>query len=133
MAPRGKFKLNRRTVRMIAREDPKLTEAVDDVADEVARRAGPSATVDHYTTDRHVGGVVVPAVDQARNGTLTRAAQGAAAESKKAPPSQGPVRAFRSRAEWRRAFASGASNASARARVSATYAALPEKARRGDA
>jgi hypothetical protein len=131
MAPRGKFKLNRRTVRMIAREDPKLTDAVDDVADEVARRVGPSATVDHYTTDRHVGGVVVPAVDQARDGAATRAAQGVAAGSKK-PPSQGTVRAFRSRAEWRRAFASGASNASERARVSATYAALPEKARRGD-
>lgn len=117
---------------MIAREDRPLADAVDDVADEVARRVGPSATVDHYTTDRHVGGVVVPAIDQARDGKLTRAAQGAAAGSKK-PPSQGPVRAFRSRAEWRRAFASGASNASARARVSATYAALPEKARRGDA
>lgn len=132
MAPRGKFKLNRRTVAGIAKHDRRLAAAVDDVADEVARRAGPGATVDHYTTDRHVGGVVVPAADQARDGAATRAAQSVAAGAER-PPSRGTVRGFPSRAAWRRAFAVGAANADARARASQSYASLPERRRKSDA
>lgn len=132
MAPRGKFKLNRRTVAIIAKRDRGLSGAVDEVADEVARRAGPGATVDHYTTDRHVGGVVVPAADQARDGTATRAAQSVAAGAEP-PPSRGGVRGFPSRAAWRRAFATGAANADARARASRPYASLPERKGTGGA
>lgn len=131
MAPRGKFKLDRRTVRMIAREDRRLAAAVDEVAEDVARQAGPSATVDHYTTDRHVGGVVVPATDQARDGRLTRAAQRTAARNA-ALGIESVARPFTSRAAWRRAFANNEQGAARRAAVSASYAALPERARRRD-
>lgn len=126
MAPRGKFKLNHRTVGGIAKRDRGLAAEVDDKADEVAHRAGPGATVDHYTTDRHVGGVIVPAADQARAGTATRAAQSVAAGADR-PPTNGGVRGFPSRAAWRRAFATGAANAAARARASRSYASLPER------
>lgn len=129
MAPKGKFKLNRKTVAHIAKKDPGLAESVDDVAEKVAKKAGPSATVDRYTTDRHVGGVVVPAVDQARDGKATRAAQ-AVASGAKNPPSHGTARGFPSRAAWRRAFAVGAGNAAARAKASRPYASLPEHARK---
>lgn len=118
--------MNRRTVGTIAKRDRGLAAAVDDKADEVAHRAGPGATVDHYTTDRHVGGVVVPAADQARDGAATRAAQSVAAGAER-PPSRGAVRGFASRASWRYAFVTGAADADTRARASRPYASLPER------
>ncbi|WP_431231527.1 hypothetical protein ACQ856_18365 [Mycolicibacterium psychrotolerans] len=124
--PAGKFTLNRRTVSQIAKHDGKLADAVDDVAAEVAHRSGPGATVDTYTTDRHVGGVIVGAADQARDGVATKAAQSVAAGADR-PPTRGGVRGFSSRAEWRHEFARGASNADARARASRAYHSLPER------
>lgn len=70
---RPTFKLNRKTVANIAKNDPKLAAAVDDTADDLKSDSGPNATVDHYTTDRHVAGISVPRLDQARDGRLTRA------------------------------------------------------------
>src|SRR6185436_14604808 len=76
MAPRGKFKLNRKTVGAILRgADRGLTEAVHDAAEEMKDKAGPGATVEDYKTDRVVSGIVVGAADQARNGTASKAAQ----------------------------------------------------------
>jgi hypothetical protein len=71
--PAGKFKLNRATVGQIMKTDPALAAAVDGVAADLRGDAGPNATVDTYTTDRHVAGIVVRAIDQARNGALSRA------------------------------------------------------------
>jgi hypothetical protein len=119
MARGGKFKLNRRTVRHIMREDDKLGEALVDVAEEMKDRAGPTATIDEYKTDRQVAGIVVGANEQARDGVATRAAQQTAANR---------ARPFRSRAEWRHAYATAAANASRRARASRGWASLPERA-----
>jgi len=121
MAPRGKFKLNRKTVGAILRgADRGLKEAVHDAAEEMKDKAGPGATVEDYRTDRVVSGIVVGAADQARNGTASKAAQQVAANRKNRP--------FKSRAEWRRAFAAGDPNASARAHSTRGWAGLPEKA-----
>ncbi|ABW88408.1 head-to-tail connector [Mycobacterium phage Evanesce] len=131
MAPKGKFVLNRGTVRWAMNNDPHIAGAVDNVAEKVANDAGPNATVEHYRTDRKVSGVVVPAIDQARDGAATRAAQGVAAGARRRPRTGDGVRPFKTRAEWRRAFATGAANASARAAVSRGYAVLPERRRKG--
>jgi hypothetical protein len=120
MAARGKFVLNKRTVGHILKHDGGLKAAVHDTAEDAKDRAGPGATVEDYTTDRVVSGIVVGATDQAMNGTATRAAQQTAAAARKNRP-------FTSRAEWRRAFAAGDSNASTRAHAS-SWAGLPEKA-----
>lgn len=120
MAPRGKFKLNKRTVGMIAKRDPLLARAVDAAAGDIADKSGPTATVDTYTTDRHVAGVVVGATDQAKNGVATKAAQQTVADNAGKP--------FVSRAQWRFGFRNQASQAAGRARRSPSYRSLPERA-----
>lgn len=50
---------------------------VNEAADEIASHAGPDAIVDDYTTDRNAAAVLIPAEQQATDGTLTRAAAAA--------------------------------------------------------
>lgn len=135
MAATGKFKMNKRTIGHIMKHDGGLSQAVDDVAADVAADAGPNATVDTYTTDRHVGGVVVPAADQARSGTATRAAQGVASRAERPSSTGSPSSGvgFVSRAQWRRAFAVGLAGADEAARASGSYASLPERSSGGGA
>jgi hypothetical protein len=116
---RGTFKLNRRTVRTIMREDNGLKAALHDAAEETREGAGPNATIDEYRTDRMVAGIIVPADEQARDGVATRAAQQTASRAR--------VRPFRSRAEWRFQFSRDATAARARARVSGGYSSLPAR------
>lgn len=74
MAEPGTFKLNHATIARIAKYDHGLAAAVDAAAEAVrAEVQGARAHVAHYTTDRHVAGVLVNAVDQAKHGALTRA------------------------------------------------------------
>lgn len=121
---RGRFYLNRRTIASIAKGgDDGLNEALNDVAQEVAQRAGPSATTDVYQTDRRVVGVVVPASEQARRGSATRAAQSVAAD----PRVAGPRVPFRSQAQWRWTFANMPESARGRARASKRYSQLPRR------
>jgi hypothetical protein len=124
MPAAAKFVLNKGTVAMIAKRDPALAKAVDAVADEVRARSGPTATVDTYTTDRHVAGVVVTSVAQARTGAATRAAQSVAAEH------AGNVRisgGIKSRAQWRFLAANDRDALRAAAHGSARYSSLPER------
>ena len=127
--PPGKFNLNKGTVAMIAKRDPLLAHAVDEAADEVRARSGPTATVDTYTTDRHVAGVVVTSAAQARDGAATRAAQQVAAEH------AGDVRlrgGIKSRAQWRFLAASDRNALREAAHNSPRYGSLPERSpRRG--
>lgn len=120
-APRGKFKLNRKTVRHIARSDGGLKDALHDAAERTADNAGPNATIETYTTDRMVAGIVVPADEQARDGVATRAAQQTASGAK--------VRPLVSRSQWRFEFRRSAADASRRAKVSGRYSSLPERKR----
>jgi hypothetical protein len=69
-----------------------------------------------------VSGIVVGASDQALNGTATRAGQQTAA-------ARGGRMPFVSRAQWRRMFATNASGAHATARISPSWASLPERKR----
>lgn len=125
-APAGKFKLNRKTVRELARGfgpgGPALKAAVHGAAEETLAKAGPNATIDDYRTDRVVSGIVVPADEQARDGVATRAAQQTSAEHKTRP--------FVSRAQWRRGYLVDEAEAHKRAKVSARYSSLPERFRR---
>lgn len=114
----GKFVLNRRTGRHILRDDGGVKDALDNVAEDVADKAGPTASIDHYKTDRMVAGVVVGRLEQARDGAATRAAQQTVAENAGRP--------FRSRAQWRYFAANRPSEFRARARKSA-YSGLPER------
>lgn len=74
------FVLDHGVVGGIMKSDPGLCAAVDAAAGSVGRNAGAGASIHYYTTDRHVAGIVVPAIDQAKHGKLTRAAGLAAAE-----------------------------------------------------
>lgn len=121
-ATQGKFKLNRRTVRTIMREDNGLEAALEDAAEETLSEAGPNATIDKYRTDRMVAGIVVPADEQARDGTATRAAQQTASRNKARP--------IVSRAQWRYLHRLNRADAKARAAVSPRYASLPARASR---
>lgn len=122
MATRGKFVLNKRTARHILRDDDGVKDALMDVAEDVADKAGPTATIDRYKTDRQVAGVVVGAAEQARDGAATRAAQQTVSENQGRP--------FRSRAQWRFYARNHPSEFRRRARAAA-YSGLPErKARR---
>ncbi|MFE3060711.1 hypothetical protein [Nocardia sp. NPDC059239] len=47
---------------------------VNQAADAIASHIGPEAIVDDYTTDRNAAAVLVPAEQQAADGSLTRAA-----------------------------------------------------------
>lgn len=54
--------------------------AINDLAKQVGDQAGEDAEVDEYTTDRAAAAVSVPAEQQAKHGTLTRAAAAAGLE-----------------------------------------------------
>lgn len=69
----GKFVLDKAVVGDIMKHDPGLIAAVDAAAKPIARDAGPTARLHTYTTDRHVAGITVPAIDQAKHGRLTKA------------------------------------------------------------
>lgn len=66
------FRLNRKVVGQMLKSAPVAAETVA-AADKIKGRAGDNATIDEYTTDRAVAGIVVPAIDQARDGKLTKA------------------------------------------------------------
>lgn len=69
----GKFVLDKAVVGQIMKHDPGLAAAVDAAAAKVLPDAGPNATLHYYTTDRHVAGITVPAIDQAAHGHITKA------------------------------------------------------------
>lgn len=79
-ADQPKFVLDTAVVGQIMKSDPGLTAAVDAAAASVLGNAGAGAKIHYYTTDRHVAGISVPAINQARDGQLTRAAGASAAE-----------------------------------------------------
>ena len=131
MAARGKFVLNKRTIGHIAKKDDGLIAAVDDAAAEIAGKAGPTATVDTYTTDLHVAGVTVSGAAQARDGVATRAAQSVAADN--AGNAAGRERlegGIKSRAQWRYLAAMDRGALRQYARSSPRYSSLPERVNR---
>lgn len=73
MTDQPKFVLDTAVVSQIMKTDPGLIAAVDAAAVQVLPDAGPNAKVHYYTTDRHVAGITVPAIDQAKHGHLTKA------------------------------------------------------------
>lgn len=79
-ADQPKFVLDTAVVGQIMKSDPGLCAAVDAAAEPIRRNAGVGASIHYYTTDRHVAGITVPAIEQAKNGKLTRAAGISAAE-----------------------------------------------------
>ncbi|MCV7255682.1 hypothetical protein H7J86_26305 [Mycobacterium hackensackense] len=114
MAPRQGFKPNRKVIGNILKHDPGVVAAVDEIAEDARRRVGGDATVRTYTTDRHVASLEVDAEEQAVDGVGTRAVSEAAM-------------AFRSRRQWRRAFAQKDEDAHERARATDVgYRGLPE-------
>lgn len=123
MAPAGKFVLNKRTVADIAKNDRALGAALVSAAEEMRAEAGPTATIDKYTTDRQVAGIVVGAAEQARDGVATKAAQSVASKS------GGKERGFRSRAQWRWYSLNRPADAARMRRVQ-SYASLPERVKR---
>lgn len=126
MAAKGKFVMDRRVVGQIAKTDGALAAAVVDAASEVAGEIGPGATIDTYTTDRKVAGVVVPAHRQARDGVATRAAQRVASRPT-GTTSPGTPAGFRSQAQWRWYYANRPGMASSMARRSSPYRSLPRR------
>lgn len=72
------FELNHRgaeeVLKKLARDE------INSLARKVAGHAGDDALVDEYTTDRAAASVSVPAEQQAKHGTLTRAAAQAGLE-----------------------------------------------------
>lgn len=75
-----KFVLDTGVVGQIMKSDPGLVAAVDAAAESILKNAGAGAKIHHYTTDRHVAGITVEKIEQAKNGKLTRAAGISAAE-----------------------------------------------------
>ncbi|BAX98860.1 hypothetical protein MSTE_03560 [Mycobacteroides stephanolepidis] len=71
MARQGKFRLNKKTIAYIAKNDKGLGKALDAVANAAAADAG--ATVEEYITDRQVRGIVGSKEDQAKNGSASKA------------------------------------------------------------
>lgn len=67
------FTLDTAVIGQIMKTDPGLIAAVDAAAAQVLPDAGPNAQLHYYTTDRHVAGISVPAIDQAKHGHLTKA------------------------------------------------------------
>ena len=117
MARKG-FTGNRKVIGDILKS-PEVGAALDEIAGPVASRSG--GVIDAYTTDRQVRAINVGAEEQAIDGVATKAI----AEV------QGQARGFRSRAQWRRAFAVKVSGASDMAHATdGGYAGLPEKAGR---
>lgn len=72
------FKLNRAGGAEVLKE--LAAQHVNALAREVADRAGDEAVVEEYTTDRAAATVSVPAVQQAKDGVLSRAAGAAGLE-----------------------------------------------------
>ncbi|MGA5467173.1 hypothetical protein [Mycobacterium sp. NPDC050041] len=72
------FKLNRKGGAEVLKRT--AAAAIANLAQEVAKNAGPDAKVSLYTTDRAAASVSVPAEQQARDGVLTRAAAAAGLE-----------------------------------------------------
>lgn len=73
MTQPGKFVMDKKVMGTFLKSDQLLAAQVDHAAEAVKKEAGPGATVEHYTTDRHVAGIVVRAIDQAKHGALTKA------------------------------------------------------------
>lgn len=69
----GTFTLDTAVIGQILKTDPGLIAAVNAAAAQVLLDAGPHAKIHYYTTDRHVAGITVPAIDQAKHGHLTKA------------------------------------------------------------
>lgn len=72
------FKLNRAGGAEVLKE--LAAQHVNALARQVADRAGDEAVVEEYTTDRAAATVSVPAVQQAKDGVLSRAAGAAGLE-----------------------------------------------------
>jgi hypothetical protein len=83
MARQG-VRLNRRAVGNLLKSDA-VARVVNEAAARIAAEAGENAEVEQYTTDREAAAVLVPAEEQARDGTLTRAAAAAGYEVKQKP------------------------------------------------
>lgn len=71
MARQGKFRLNKKTIAYIAKNDQGLGAALDAVANPAAADAG--ATVEEYVTDRQVRGIYGKKEDQAKHGAVSKA------------------------------------------------------------
>lgn len=76
--PEGvKIRLNGKGIREIlfVEAAPMVNQVAQEMADKInSGRENPIATVQKYTTDRRAASVGVPAIYQARDGELTRAA-----------------------------------------------------------
>ena len=117
MARRKGFQTNRKVIGDILKNDPGVVAALRSIGDDAKNRAGGDAELREYTTDRHVVSLEVDAEEQAIDGVGTRAVNEAAA-------------AFRSRRQWRRAFAEGDDDAHERAKATTKgYRGLPERSR----
>lgn len=79
-----RVRLNRQAVANYLKSDV-VAQIVNDAANRIAANAGDNAQVEQYTTDREAAAVLVPAEEQARDGTLTRAAAAAGYEVKQKP------------------------------------------------
>lgn len=75
--PRPGFRRNSKAIANILHNDPGGQAAVDQAASQILDATGdPEAFLsDPYHTDRYVRAVMVPADNQAKHGTGTRAAQ----------------------------------------------------------
>lgn len=75
----SKFVLDKAAIGVFAKTDPGLIAAVDALAEKIRHevklpRGARPAFIAHYTTDRHVAGIVVRSIHQAKHGALTKAA-----------------------------------------------------------
>lgn len=112
MATKQGFKRDSAAVAQILKSDPGVGAALDEIAEQMAKRSG--GTVKSYITDRQVRAVVVDAEDQAINGAATKAA--------------GEVAGFSSRREWRKWFRENRPDAHDRAHATrGGYEKLPER------
>ncbi|MCV7230669.1 hypothetical protein [Mycolicibacterium komossense] len=122
MARKQGFVPNRKNIGLILKEDSGIAAALDDIAEDAAAKAG--GQVVKYVTDRQARSVVVDAEAQAIDGTATKA-MGETAGQRSGRNQNG---GFVSRSQWRRAFATGLSDAEERAKAtSGGYSGLPER------
>lgn len=84
MARQTGVRLNNRNIGKFLKSDA-VAAIVNAAAERIAAEAGPNAVVEQYTTDREAAAVLVPAEEQARDGTATRAAAAAGYEVKQKP------------------------------------------------
>jgi hypothetical protein len=66
------FRLDRKGVGELLKTE--FVDEINRITDELADRIGTDAEVEYYTTDRRAAAVTVPAIRQATDGALTRAA-----------------------------------------------------------